>query len=736
MYLNRHSSFVWEGLDGSSVLSHMPPADTYNAQAFPEEVLRSANKNKDSGVINSSMMLVGHGDGGGGASPAMLESMRRMKDVDGIPKVKFSSPQTFFKELEDRKEEVPRWVGELYFELHRGTFTTQADTKKNNRQCENLLRDVELLSTHGVIAGICGGQAFQYPSELLDKSWKVVLKNCFHDTLPGSCIGMVYEETKRDYDFVKQTCMQLITKAFDWLGRVNSTQLGDGRCEENGNALENACTSADNGKSEENESEYVNVEGMLFVRGTGWERSDGRPYVMEMESSKAGVLGSKVVAQCSKSGAMTSWPKMCMSEKDVDYTIVALRKKASGMGIIYKPEFVGISKNVEVVSPVSISKCISEGGETEYLLANRLVKARISSSGRLTSLVLCCGKQEREAVSYGQKVDGKWCSGGNRLVMYDDVSQFWCGWDTEVYSFEKAYDIEGANVCEIVDEGPLQVSVGVKYAGTKAGSTIEQFIVLRAESARLDFRTYVDWKESRKILRVLFDTQVRSSYASYDCQFGHVRRTTRFNNSWDIAKFEVVGHQYCDLSEHKFGVALLNDCKYGYSVRDSTMRLSLLRASKSPDEMADVGQHRFTYSILAHWGSFPTRVVLEEAGDLNWPPIFRGVNGEMKGIESKFVLVSGEDGTGLDTAVISSVKRAEGDEGVVVRVYEAMGARGSARLQCPQGMGVSDVFECTMLEDRKERSDISYSEGRNNKSKVEVLMPLTPFQIRTVKIML
>lgn len=114
-----HSSFMWEGLDGSEVIAHMPPSETYNAQAFPDEVVRSAFKNKDAGVLPHSIMLVGHGDGGGGASPAMLESMARMRDVESVPRVVPSTVDKFFAEAEKVKNKLPRWVGELYFELHR-----------------------------------------------------------------------------------------------------------------------------------------------------------------------------------------------------------------------------------------------------------------------------------------------------------------------------------------------------------------------------------------------------------------------------------------------------------------------------------------------------------------------------------------------------------------------------------------------------------------------------------------
>jgi alpha-mannosidase len=183
-----HSTFVWEGLDGSEVLAHMPPAETYNAQAFPGEVVRSVKDNKDSGVLPRSMMLIGHGDGGGGASPAMLESLTRLRDVGGLGKASPSTVTEFFEEAEKVRARLPRVSGELYFELHRGTFTSQAKTKRLNRECECLLGIVECLSTFAMLLAPSMSVVYTYPSAELKLAWRMVLTNAFHDTLPGTCI--------------------------------------------------------------------------------------------------------------------------------------------------------------------------------------------------------------------------------------------------------------------------------------------------------------------------------------------------------------------------------------------------------------------------------------------------------------------------------------------------------------------------------------------------------------------
>ncbi len=188
-------TFWWEGLDGSRVLTHFPPADNYNAEANVHDVLFSMTNYKDLERSNEGYMLFGFGDGGGGPSLPMLEQVSRMRDVDGLPRTEMRAPADFFKRLEEDAQDLTTWVGELYLELHRGTYTTQAHNKRYNRQSELLLRDIEFLSA---AAHAVKGAA--YPTATVNGMWKRVLTNQFHDIIPGSSIKMVYEDSTADYE--------------------------------------------------------------------------------------------------------------------------------------------------------------------------------------------------------------------------------------------------------------------------------------------------------------------------------------------------------------------------------------------------------------------------------------------------------------------------------------------------------------------------------------------------------
>uniref|UniRef100_A0A8C5JLB3 Mannosidase alpha class 2C member 1 n=1 Tax=Junco hyemalis TaxID=40217 RepID=A0A8C5JLB3_JUNHY len=190
-----HHTFFWEGIDGSQVLTHFPPGDSYGMQGRVAEMLKTVKNNKDKGRVNHSAFLFGFGDGGGGPTQKMLDRMKRMRDTDGLPRVQISTPDQLFSVLEKESSQLCTWVGELFLELHNGTYTTQAQIKKGNRECERILHDVEVLSS----LAVAQDSAFQYPASQLQQLWRLLLLNQFHDVLPGSCIQLVVEDALQYY---------------------------------------------------------------------------------------------------------------------------------------------------------------------------------------------------------------------------------------------------------------------------------------------------------------------------------------------------------------------------------------------------------------------------------------------------------------------------------------------------------------------------------------------------------
>ncbi len=203
-----HHTFNWEGIDGTRVFTHFPPVDRYNSDLSARDLAHAERNYRDHGRGATSLVPFGHGDGGGGPTREMLAAAQRAANLEGSPKVRIGSAASFFAQAEAEYKPLPVWVGELYLELHRGTYTSQARTKLGNRRCEHLLREAELWSaTAAVRAGL------SYPAAELKRLWRLVLLQQFHDILPGSSIAWVHQDAERNYAAVERALEAIITSA-------------------------------------------------------------------------------------------------------------------------------------------------------------------------------------------------------------------------------------------------------------------------------------------------------------------------------------------------------------------------------------------------------------------------------------------------------------------------------------------------------------------------------------------
>lgn len=302
---------------------------------------------------------------------------------------------------------------------------------------------------------------------------------------------------------------------------------------------------------------------------------------------------------------------------------------------------------------------------------------------------------------------------GNVLEIYEDKPMNYDAWDIDIYYVQKMQMAKIIKEPEVVEMGDLQCVIRFTY--NYHLSTIVQDMVVYRDSRRIDFRTKVDWQETQKLLKTAFYTDIHAVKATYDIQFGHAERPTHWNTSWDWARFEVCGHKWADLSEQGYGVSLLNTCKYGHSIKDHAMKLSLLKSAIHPDTTADKGLHEFTYSLLAHMGSFIEGKTIEEANQLNLPA--QAVKGRFKDTR-KLVEIEGQ-GVQMDV-----VKKAEDEDCLVVRFHECWGGRRTIRLKSEYP--IRQMVLCNLLEHDLEK----LADG----SEVEVTMK--PFEIKTVKLYL
>ncbi|MFZ5979956.1 MAG: alpha-mannosidase [Candidatus Zixiibacteriota bacterium] len=618
-----YHTFKWRGLDGSEVLVHFPPENNYNSMLGTDYLIPAAEHFKEKDFIGEFLSLFGVGDGGGGPKEENIELGRRMADLESAPRVKFGRAADFFERLKKYELRLPVWVGELYLELHRGTYTTQAKVKKANRRLEHKLRELEML---------CSCLPFEhYPSDRIDSIWKKVLLNQFHDIIPGSSITKVYETTHAEHKEALAQCEILAGEAARELFETDDNAM------------------------------------ILF---------NSLPYPYR---------GAVALPEGWPGGSVNSVALPIQTENDQTiayveiepYSFVTLTKSGQPA-----PKAVNINKNV---------------------LENDLVRYEFSDNG---ALIQALDKEAEREIS----VTG---SPGNVFTLYEDRPNDWDAWDIDI-TYEK-HPLEHAKVTELTPLPSGEIRQGLEFKMTIGNSRLEQRVYLTRNSKRLDFHTVVDWHENHKMLRVAFPVDVFAEQAAFDIQYGFLHRNTHRNTSWDMAKFEVAAHRYADLSDRVYGIALLNDCKYGYKVLHNVIDLNILRSPTYPDPDADRGRHELTYSLLPHIGGLIDSDVISNAAVLNQGLMaFKGFRTD------KRVLPWRVEGDGLSLEV---VKKAEKENCLILRIVETKGRFSRGRLIIDDKQAL--LVETDLME---------WSDGRSFKSSQTLELSLKPFEIMTFKL--
>lgn len=330
--------------------------------------------------------------------------------------------------------------------------------------------------------------------------------------------------------------------------------------------------------------------------------------------------------------------------------------------------------------------------EKEQMAARAVEKADsflFESDSLETPLYSIAWNEEGQLVRLYDKVAGRSVlkdgEKGNVLEVYEDKPLDFDAWDIDIFYTQK---METMHICEpvrLVEKNDLKAVIRFVYR--YRNSCVTQDMIVYRDSKRIDFKTVVDWKESHRLLKTAFYTDIRAVKATYDIQYGHVERPTHWNTSWDWARFEVCGHKWADLSETGYGVSLLNDCKYGYSIKDHAIKLSLLKSAKNPDLKADMGEHTFTYALFAHEGMVTESSVIEEANRFNMPADV--VQGKWKD-QRKIVTINNS------CIQIDAVKKAEDEECLIVRMHECKGGRGTVTVSSEYP--VCKIVPCNLLE--------------------------------------
>ncbi|CAI6055492.1 unnamed protein product, partial [Clonostachys chloroleuca] len=640
-----HTTFMWVSPDGSQVICHMPPSETYTADANLGDVKRSITQHKTMRVDNSSLLLFGKGDGGGGPTWEHFEKLRRCagisNTVGGIPKVKLGhTVDDFFDRLAPKASEFPTWYGELYFELHRGTYTTQANNKYFNRKSEVLLREIEHLAT---IASL-KFKGYKYPTEDIDNMWESVLLCQFHDCLPGSCIEMCYDDSDKLYAEVFKTGNKLLKELYGYFG------LSEVRS----NCLQES----------------------VAINNIPWHREE----FVEISETEVGIVSG-------------------------EGELLRLQPQDSAPGI-----------------------SVQETSSGVFVLANEQLRI-VVDHGVIVSLYDITN--DREVIEKGGQA--------NKFVIFDDIPLYWQAWDVEVYHLGTRRQLEHGET-RIFEQKPHKVTL-VTDVKISEESSLKSFITLSAslngQPSQVDCSAEVDWHENSKFLKVEFPVDIVNTEASYETAYSITKRPTHYNTSWDMAKFEVCCHKFADLSEHNYGVSILNDSKYGFATAGKTMRLSLLRSPKAPDAHADMGHHSIRWAILPHKGSLSS-VTVKAAYALNNPlTVLSGSKAAIASLSGSSIKLVNEDDS--ESLVLDTIKRGHDDEDVtrregtrvnpgqsiILRVYESLGGHSKGTIQT--AFPIKRASKANILEDELE--EIEVKDGK-------VAIKLRPFEVATFKLQL
>jgi len=649
-----HVTFMWRGLDGTEILTHLTPGHNYNSSIEPKDMLYGEKnlvvqdgQSFFSSAIPMWLQPFGYGDGGGGPTDWQIARAELASDCAGVPRFEQHRVDVFCgrlhagrEALESAGRPLAAWDGELYLELHRGTYTSQAWLKRQNRLAESALRDVESLACS---LPDMKAKALDAVRARLDRAWKTLLLNQFHDILPGSSIEAVYKDSREDHAAISQVVFA------------------------ERDALEAAFI------------KLADTQGLK------------RPVLVRNSASttRCGIV-------------------------EIDGGLIEVRDvPALGVKIVDAASIGALPNPVEV-------RATKRGVE----ISNGIVRAFIDLAGRVAELEHVPTRRianQRDARGRAMPL--------NQLALYEDRPRRWEAWDTDRDYFDKCEIIDGDCEIAVSEAHPLRGEVRIERT-VGAASTIWQTYRLDAGSDRLEVRTEVNWQESQQQLRALFPFDIRARHASFGTQFGAIERPIHRNTSWEEARFEVPGHAWMDVAEPGFGVAVLDDGRYGRSAIASsngcTLGLSLLKSPLFPDPTCDRGEHAFNYALMPHAGDWREAGVDSAAECFREPmraiALAKGRKGAMHGSWAPFDVLAASP----MRVEIAAWKPAEDGKGRILRLVETRGARGD--VQVFWNVDARKVTSVDALERPLSREELAHSKG------AATLLRMKPFEIVTLRV--
>ncbi|MEG4247195.1 alpha-mannosidase [Microcoleus sp. Pol10D4] len=697
-----HGAFWWEGLDGTKIFSMMSPPIGESIES-----VKMASYAFDWQVktgLQDALWLPGVGDHGGGPTRDMLEVAKRWKMSPFFPKLEFAKAVDYLSLIEsqflpevtttkpesdvaesDNQENLgarklsnlsaisganlpisqlktlPVWKDELYLEFHRGCYTTHADQKRQNRRCEELLYQAELLSS---LATICTGAV--YPKSELESAWKQILFNQFHDILPGSAIAQVYADANLAFAEVDRTCREILSKSLDAISAQISLPSPP----------------------------QPDAQPILIFNTLNWDRSevvavplpDAADSAWQIYDFSRRRLASQIVRgdRPQSQSTLLFWANNLPA---VGYQVFWLcREDAQTVdNASASPETekkIELSKLTYGISQKNTPCQETHFATAEMVLENEFIRAIVDGkTGDLSSI--WDKVNNREVLN---------AAGGNQLQAFQDSGQYWDAWNIDP-NYEK-HLLPAPILKDIswVEEGELRQSLRVVRQIGK--SEFCQDYIVEIGSPLLKIKTVADWQEKHVLVKAAFGLNVEADFATCEIPGGAIQRTTKPQTSAEKAKWEVPILRWTDISNDGFGVSLLNDCKYGCDLQPNQIRLTLLRGSTWPDEQADLGVSEFTCAVYPHSGNWQEAGTVRRGYELNLPLLVKVLPQLGENRNKSLPAVGKFLDLSADNLVLMAFKQSEDDSNVwILRCCECHGEEANLELKSDLGLAISQPVD-------------------------------------------
>jgi alpha-mannosidase len=641
--------FRWTAPDGSSILAH-EMVGAYDEKIAEPRVLEQLRLLKARHKIDDLLMLFGEGDHGGGVSEDMVE--RALEFVEGKKPVEgaFTTSADYLKAATKRlwRKGIPEVDDELYFQFHRGTYTTQARTKRNNRKAECLLEAAEKFATVAHLRGR------PYPSAELSEAWQKLLLNQFHDVLPGSSIPEVYRDSQKDFDSIFGTADRVISASLAAVAREVDTS-GAGR-------------------------------SVLVFNPLSWSRS-GVVEVPAGDTEGSAIVdasGRPVPSQAVDGGGVIFTAEDVPSIGYREYRAVPGRSRPRRTSLT----------------------CVETRGEIR--LENRFLAVRVDKGTGLVKSVFEKRSRREVLQSPGgliqvfedSPVRGRACVNSRIDAAIFDA------WEVFIYQQEggvKSVDLDHPADVELVERGPVRARVRARYSYAqkgRPGSTFTQDVILCDGSPLVEFRLEVDWHAEHRLAKVAFPLAVHSDFTTYEIPYGSITRRNPLSPKATLeerAKYEAPGQKWVDhtTEDGSFGVSLLNDCKYGFDAGNDVVRMTLLRSAGYPfrlragfglppitdpeGEVTDQGEHSAAYALYPHAEGFREALTARRAYEFNCSMHVVTEPSHGGPLSKARSFISAEP----ESVVITAAKKAEDSDGLVLRFFETSGKKAVVKISLP-----------------------------------------------------